>query len=131
VSVIIYLYLCEKYIKMTDRHLELSGKFIEMGQALVKEGKDKSDYMITQSGTFFTLIGGLMYDEKDVSLFAELCSMFSAKKVLESMDNDLDLLNNVSKQTNKNYDEIIKRISKLREDSEDFDNEDDEDDEIE
>ena len=116
---------------MTDRHLELSGKFIEMGQALVKEGKDKSDYMITQSGTFFTLIGGLMYDEKDVSLFAELCSMFSAKKVLESMDNDLDLLNNVSKQTNKNYDEIIKRISKLREDSEDFDNEDDEDDEIE
>ena len=116
---------------MTDRHLELSGKFIEMGQALVTEGRNDKDYVITSAGTFFTLIGGLMYDEKDVSLFAEICSMFSAKKVLESMDNDLDLLNNVSKQTNKNYDEIIKRISKLREDSEDFDDEDDEDEEIE
>jgi hypothetical protein len=116
---------------MTDRHLELSGKFIEMGQALVKEGKEKSDYKITQSGTFFTLIGGLMYDEKDVSLFAELCSMFSAKKVLENMENDMDMVKDIGLNTKHNYEDLINRINKLREESEDdiSDEEKDEEDE--
>ena len=117
---------------MTDRHLELSEKFIEMGQALVTEGKEKKDYVITSSGTFFTLIGGLMYDEKDVSLFAEICSMFSAKKVLQNMENDMDYIKNIDNQTKNNYDEIIERIKNIREgknDSEDFDDDDFDDDE--
>jgi hypothetical protein len=111
---------------MTDRHLELSGKFIEMGQALVTEGRNDKDYVITSAGTFFTLIGGLMYDEKDVSLFAEICSMFSAKKVLENMDNDMDLIKDIGINTNQNYEDLIKRINKLREESEDDDDESDE-----
>jgi hypothetical protein len=116
---------------MTDRHLELSGKFIEMGQALVAEGRNDKDYVITSAGTFFTLIGGLMYDEKDVSLFAEICSMFSAKKVLENMENDMDFVKGIENQTNHNYDDIIKRINKLRDESEDdiSDEEKDEEDE--
>ncbi len=112
---------------MTDRHLELSGKFIEMGQALVAEGRKDKDYVITSAGTFFTLIGGLMYDEKDVSLFAEICSMFSAKKVLENMENDLDMVNNVGNQTKHNYEDLIDRINKLREESEDDESDEDED----
>lgn len=112
---------------MTDRHLELSGKFIEMGQALVTEGRNNKDYVITSAGTFFTLIGGLMYDEKDVSLFAEICSMFSAKKVLENMDNDIDLIKDIGLNTNKNYEDLIKRINGLREQSEDDISDEDED----
>lgn len=111
---------------MKDRHLELSGKFIEMGQALVAEGRKDKDYVITSAGTFFTLIGGLMYDEKDVSLFAEICSMFSAKKVLENMDNDMNLIKDIGVNTNQNYEDLIKRINKLREESEDDDDESDE-----
>lgn len=116
------LFICtfvENILKMTDRHLELSGKFLEMGQALIKEGDEKKDYVIKQSGTFFTLIGGLMYDEKDVLLFSELCSMFSAKKVLENMENDLDLVRDIGIQPKHDYEDIIKRINKLKEKSED------------
>jgi hypothetical protein len=112
---------------MTDRHLELSGKFIEMGQALVAEGRKDKDYVITSAGTFFTLIGGLMYDEKDVSLFAEICSMFSAKKVLENMDNDLDMVKDIGLNTKNNYEDLINRINKLREESEDDESDEDED----
>ena len=112
---------------MTDRHLELSGKFIEMGQALVAEGRNDKDYVITSAGTFFTLIGGLMYDEKDVSLFAEICSMFSAKKVLENMDNDLDMVKDIGLNTKHNYEDLINRINKLREESEDDESDEDED----
>ena len=111
---------------MTDRHLELSGKFIEMGQALVTEGRNDKDYVITSAGTFFTLIGGLMYDEKDVSLFAEICSMFSAKKVLENMENDIDMVKDIGLNTKHNYEDLINRINKLREESEDDDDESDE-----
>jgi hypothetical protein len=111
---------------MTDRHLELSGKFIEMGQALVAEGRNDKDYVITSAGTFFTLIGGLMYDEKDVSLFAEICSMFSAKKVLENMENDIDMVKDIGLNTKHNYEDLINRINKLREESEDDDDESDE-----
>ena len=114
---------------MTDRHLELSAKFIEMGQALVSEGRNNKDYVTTSAGTFFTLIGGLMYDEKDVSLFAEICSMFSAKKVLENMDNDIDLIKDIGLNTNKNYEDLIKRINGLREQSEDDISDEDEEDE--
>lgn len=112
---------------MTDRHLELSGKFIEMGQALVAEGRNDKDYVITSAGTFFTLIGGLMYDEKDVSLFAEICSMFSAKKVLENMENDMDMVKDIGLNTKHNYEDLINRINKLREESEDDESDEDED----
>lgn len=112
---------------MTDRHLELSGKFIEMGQALVTEGRHNKDYVITSAGTFFTLIGGLMYDEKDVSLFAEICSMFSAKKVLENMDKDLDMVKDIGLNTKNNYEDLINRINKLREESEDDESDENED----
>ena len=45
--------------KIFERRLELSSKFLEMGQALIKEGKDKKDYSITQSGSFIILMAGL------------------------------------------------------------------------
>jgi len=68
------------------RRLEISTKLMEMGQALVKEGQTNKDYNLVQIGSFITLISGLMLDEKDLYLFGQICSMFSAKKILESME---------------------------------------------
>lgn len=103
----------------TDRHLELSSKFIEMGQALMKEGKESKDYPVSQTGTFLILIGGLLLDEDDVTQFGQLCAMFSAKKILDHMDATKHDMTEFLKQKaeGESYDEYIKRINKLRGDN--------------
>jgi hypothetical protein len=45
--------------------------------------------------------------------------MFSAKKVLENMDNDINLIKDIGLNTNQNYEDLIARINNLREQSED------------
>lgn len=108
----------------TDRHLELSSKFIEMGKALILEGTEKNDFTIKQSGNFFILLSGLMFDEKDIMLFGQFASMFSAKKVLEQMEEDKhDFTESIKNNFNdKSYDDFIKRINDLRKEEEDDDN---------
>lgn len=111
-------------MRNTDRHLELSSKFIEMGKALITEGKEKDDIIIKQSGNFFILLSGLMFDKKDIMLFSEFASMFSAKKVLEQMESDKhDFTESIKDKFNDDsYDEFIKRINDLRKDDEDDNN---------
>lgn len=96
-----------------DRHLELSSKFMEMGHSLMKEGDEKKDYNISQAGSFFILIAGLMFSEEDVFSFSELCSMFSARKVLDNMkeNNHLALM---KVDDEESYQEMIKRINEVR-----------------
>lgn len=96
--------------KNDDRHLELSSKFMQMGDALLIEGREKNDYVISQSGIFFILLSGLILDEEDVFLFSEMCSMFSAKKVLENMRSE----NLLGGSPDESYGDIIKRLAKLR-----------------
>jgi len=100
--------------KNEKRHLELSTKFIEMGQALAKEGIKKDDYTIIQSGNIMIFMGGLLFDEKDLFQFAELCSMFSAKKILENIDLTKGDLFSGDKTHQITYDEFIKRLNDLR-----------------
>lgn len=97
------------------RHLEISHKLMEMGQALMKEGHDNNDLTIAQTGSFVTLIGGLMLDEKDVYLFGQFCSMFSAKKILDSMESQ-DIGNFINKK-DETFEELMKRINKIRRDN--------------
>jgi hypothetical protein len=102
--------------KNKDRHLELTSKLIEMGSALMVEGEQNKDYIITQTGTFMILLGGLMFNEEDVEQFGLLCSMFSAKKLLDNIDIEE---NSMSSQLNEmgggeSYEEFVKRINKLR-----------------
>ena len=98
-----------------NRQLELSSKFIEMGQALMEEGKASNDFIISQSGTFLILIGGLMFSEGDVVEFGFLCSMFSSKKILESFENESDIQDLFKlKNNDDNYNDLIKRINKFR-----------------
>jgi len=100
----------------TKRHLELSSKFMEMGQALLKEGNEKQDYVITQSGTFLILISGIMFSDEDVFMFGELCSMFSSKKILDNMAQTDNPLSKFIKKVDENnsYGDFIKRINDLR-----------------
>lgn len=100
----------------TNRHLELSSKFIEMGQALMKEGKANNDYNISQTGTFMILIGGLLFDENDVQQFGQLCAMFSAKKILDNMEATKSEMTEFLKQKTEGetYLDFIKRLNELR-----------------
>ena len=116
---------------MTDnekRRLDLSGKFIQMGQALLKEGSENDDYIIERSGSFLIMIAGLIYDEDDVSLFSELCAMFSAKKILDKMDEDGELEEIRSKTKKQTYDDIISKINKIKDENEDIDDDDENED---
>ena len=82
-----------------------------MGHALSKEGIIKNDYVITSVGNFMILISGLIYDEKDINLFSELCAMFSAKKVMEAKDSQV-----FNDLRDMDEDEIIKMYEKMKED---------------
>ena len=96
--------------------MELSSKFIEMGRALIKEGEDTNDYSISQIGSIMILISGLLFEEEDVYKFAELCSMYSAKKILESMENtNHDFIKKIKeKSESESYDDFIEKINKMR-----------------
>lgn len=102
--------------KNTDRHLELTAKLIEMGQALMIEGKENKDFTIAQAGTFLILVGGLLFEEEDVKQFGQLCSMFSAKRVLDSMVASQHEIGDYIKKKaqDESYDDYIKRINDLR-----------------
>ena len=106
------------------RHHELSAKIFKMGDALIKEGVDKEDYIITNVGNFMVLISGIIHDEDDIYLFSELCSMFSAKKLYETQRLENPMIDMLDE-------DVFKIIDKLRaEINQDFDenDEDDEDD---
>ena len=98
-------------MKIDERHDDLSQKIFKMGHALSKEGINKNDYIISSIGNFMILISGLIYDEKDINLFGELCAMFSAKKVMEAKDSQV--FNNLR---DMDEDEIIKMYESLRDD---------------
>lgn len=121
-------------MKIDERHDDLSQKIFKMGHALSKEGIDKNDYVITSIGNFMILISGLIYDEKDINLFGELCAMFSAKKVMEAKDSQVfnDLRDMDEDEIIKMYESLRDDISKPNEndlgiDLNDSDDEDDED----
>lgn len=69
------------------RRIELSNKILQMGQALIKEGSNQQDVTIVQSGTAMLLISTLFLNERDMFIFSELCSMFTAKKILDEAEN--------------------------------------------
>ena len=85
-----------------QRRADLSGKLLEMGRALVKEGVDSQDGCVITTGTSLLLISNIITSEDDMFMFGELCAMFSAKKVLEDMDKN--------KHVNDTQDDFLKTI---------------------
>lgn len=104
---------------MTDRHLELSSKLIEMGRALMKEGHEIRDFPIAQTGTNLITIGTMLLDEPNLVLFGQMCGLFASKVILDNMEkNNHDYMVFLrQKSENETYEDFIKRINKLREDN--------------
>ena len=73
--------------KKEKRREELAIKILEMGNALHNEGLENEDSIVEGVGGIITMISGLLYDEKDVMFFSEICAMFSAKKLFEAKHN--------------------------------------------
>ena len=48
-----------------NRHLDLSAKFMQMGQSLILEGEQKNDISISQIGTILIFMSGLLLGEND------------------------------------------------------------------
>lgn len=68
------------------RRAQISSKLLELGLSLMEEGGESDDYTITQSGTMMILLSSVILSEEDTFLFGEMCSMFSAKKVLDNIE---------------------------------------------
>ncbi len=103
-------------MKNKDRRLELSSKFMEMGQALINEGNESKDYTVLQMGTFMILMSTTVFSDEDTYMFGELCSMFSAKKMLDEMTQTDNPISEYikSKSTSTSYDDFIKKINDMR-----------------
>lgn len=67
------------------RNAELGAKFLEMGTALAEEGTKSENNQVKQAGSIMMLLAGLMIDEDDMMMFQLLSSMFTAKKILDTM----------------------------------------------
>lgn len=121
-------------MKNSERRLELTSKFVQMGKALVDEGKESNDLIISQLGSMIIFLGGISFEDEDVIKFGELVSMFSAKKIVESMEenNDPAFMMMKNKAENDTYENILEGIDGLIFDSKngklnDFDDEDEDD----
>ncbi len=114
-----------------ERRLELTTKFMKMGQALMHEGSETGDVTVSQLGTMLIFLGGLAFDENDVNKFSELVSMFSAKKLFDNLDeNDSSFLREMkSRADSGTYDDIIRAIEDMRGDGFDDNDDNEEDDE--
>jgi hypothetical protein len=69
-----------------ERRLDLSGKLVKMGDALILEGRDARDGCVMQTGSTLLLLSSIIASEQDMFIFGEFISMFSAKKVLDDME---------------------------------------------
>lgn len=103
-------------MKNIDRRLDLSSKFMQMGHALMLEGDENSDITIRQLGGLLVFMAGITFDDEDVNKFSELTSYFSAKKVLDSMEDSHNPVIGYLKENSNNqtYDDMIKKIEELR-----------------
>ena len=108
-------------MKNTNRRLDLSAKFMKMGQALIEEGEKNKDVAIAQMGTLLVFIGGLsLGSDEDINKFSDLCSMFSAKSILDELTSEGGPFNHIvnGKIETETYDEFIKKINDLKKDDE-------------
>ena len=106
-------------MKNSERRLELTSKFVQMGKALVDEGRSLDDPIIAQLGSMIIFLGGICFDDDDVMKFGDLVSMYSAKKLIESMeDNEDPVLMAIRKKAESDtYENILEGIDGLIDDA--------------
>jgi len=90
-----------------ERYDEIAVKLLKVGEALIMEGEDKGDYTILNIGNFIIFVSSLLYDESDIHLFSELCSMMAAKKMMDESEM-MNLLSDLSFQELEGLIKILK-----------------------
>jgi hypothetical protein len=94
-----------------ERYDELSTKLLKIGEALIFEGNEKSDFNISTVGNIMLFLSSVIYNDDDILLFSELCGMVAAKNIVEDNElmgllsdlsiNELEALINVVKNRKK------------------------------
>jgi hypothetical protein len=120
-------------MKNAERRLQLTSKFVQMGKALVEEGTELEDPIIAQLGSMIIFLGGICFDDEDVTKFGDLVSMYSAKKLIESLEENRDpeIMAIRKKAESDTYENILDGIDDLIDEARngDLDDDYDEDDE--
>lgn len=93
-----------------ERYDELSLKLLKIGETLIMEGEEKDDFTILSIGNFIIFISSLIYEENDIKLFSELCSMMAAKKVME----EGEIMNLLGELSFSELQELIEKIKNNR-----------------
>ena len=96
------IFVLQKKI-MEERHLELSEKIFTLGMSLTKESVETEDSNTAILGKVMILLSGIISHDEDLAEFDLLCSMFSAKKLIEEIPNEV-ILNIISKMKNDDDD---------------------------
>jgi hypothetical protein len=106
-------------MKNINRRLDLSAKFIQMGQSLMEEGNKNKDSGMGLIGTTLIFMGGIMLEDEDIFKFSELVSMFSAKKMFDVMGrNGSPIFEMIKdKADEESYDDLIEKLKKLKDDN--------------
>ncbi len=85
----------------------------------MKEGNEKKDFSIAQTGSSMIAMGGLLLDEANLLLFGQMCGLFASKMILDGMDkNNHDYMAFLkAKSEQESYEDLIKKINKMRKDN--------------
>jgi hypothetical protein len=70
----------------SERRLDVATKISQMGEALISEGNKTNDKILYEGGCFLRLISSVLLSEKDTDDFANICSMYSAKKMFDGLN---------------------------------------------
>lgn len=101
------------------RKLDLSAKFLEMGQALQLEGDENKDIEIVVLGSILIVLSSLLLSEKDLYKFSELVNMFLAKQTIDNLTRDnhpiMGMLKDISDV--KSYDDLRDDLDKNKEET--------------
>lgn len=102
------------------RKLDLSAKFLKMGQSLQLEGDLNNDVDVSMLGTNLIFLGSLALSVDDLYKFSELVSMFTARKTIDDLlANNDEFIEIFKNQTKKNtYDKIIDDLERTKEEEE-------------
>lgn len=68
-----------------SRRIDISNKLNKMGISLTNEGNDAKEVSIVQIGGILMLLSALIIDDNGLNFMSNICGMFTAQKLIETM----------------------------------------------
>lgn len=72
--------------KQKERHIDVSDKLLNMAKALSEEAHESEDVILAQTSNLLMLVSGVMTEKEDIDKLSDICAMFSAKKILDELE---------------------------------------------